>query len=72
MKLRDFLLECEKTISKFNLFSRKYLVSKTFFSGNDSIDGVARIVGKAGISGFTLKADALLHAEILGEVRQEK
>ena len=54
LKLRDFLLECEKINSKSNFFSEKYLILKAGVSTNDSIDGVAKIAGKEGIEGFTL------------------
>ena len=66
LKLIDFLLECEKTNSKFNFFSRKYLALKTGVSANNSINGVARTVGKERIEGFTLKVDTLLDAKGLG------
>ena len=66
LKLRAFLLECERIDSRFNFFSGKYLVFKADVSTNDSIDRVARISGKEEIAGFTLKADTLLDTEGLG------
>ena len=66
LKLRYFMLECEKTKSKSNFFSRKDLVLKAGVSANDSIDEVSRILGKKGILGLTLKVDTLLDAEGLG------
>ena len=69
--LRNFLLDCEKINYKFNLFSRKDLVLKTDVSANDSIDGIARIVGKEGIVGFTLKEHASIDTESIGTVNQE-
>ena len=66
MKLIDFFLECDEMNYKFNFFSRKHLVLKVGVSENDSIEGVARISGKEGTSGFTLKVDTLLDAEELG------
>ena len=46
LKVIDFLLECEKIVSKFNFFSRKYLVFKAGVSEHDSRDAVARVAGK--------------------------
>ena len=54
-KLIDFILEYEKTNSKSNFFNGKDLVLKEGIPVNYSIDRVARIVGKEGIEGFTLK-----------------
>ena len=59
LKVRDFLLECQKIVSKFNFFSRKYLTFKEGVSAHCSIDGVARIAGKEGTEGFTLKVHIL-------------
>ena len=44
---------------------------KAGVSANDSIDGVSRIVWKEGTEGYTLKADASLHAEVLCGGNQE-
>ena len=52
LKLRDFLLECEKRNSKSNLFSRKDLVLKVGVSENHSIYEVVRIVGREGTEGL--------------------
>ena len=59
LKLKDFLLECEKTNSKFDLFSGKYLVLKSGISVNDSTHGVARI-SKKGNRRFHFKSRYLL------------
>ena len=69
LKLRYFLLECEKINSKSNFFSGKHLVLKAGVSANYAIDGLAKITGKEGIEGFTLKSDSLLHVEGLDEVK---
>ena len=61
LKVIDFILECEKIVSKFNFFSKKYLVLKEGISVHYSIDRVAIIVGKDGIKGFTLKTNILLN-----------
>ena len=66
LKLRDFLLNCEKQKSKSNLFSSKDFVLKGGISANDSTDGVATLPGKEGTEVFTLKVDALLDSEGLG------
>ena len=46
LKLKCFLLECEKTSSKSKLFSAKALVLNEVVSENDSIDEIARITVK--------------------------
>ena len=69
LKDRYFLLECNKIVSKFNLFSRKDLVFKAGVSSHDLTHGVARITGKEGIVGYTLKACTLFNAEVLGKKR---
>ena len=71
LKVRYFLLESEKIVSKFKLFSRKDLVFKTGVSAHESTDVIARILGKEGIQSFTLKACTLLYAEGLRGVNQE-
>ena len=43
LKLRDFLLEHEKTNYKCNFSSRNKLVLKKDFHANDSTRGVAKI-----------------------------
>ena len=48
-----------------NLNPTSFLVLKAGVSENYSTDGVARMSGKEGISGFTLKENALLDTEWL-------
>ena len=69
LKVRDFLLDCEKKNYKFNFFSRKESVFKVNVSANGSTYGVAIIVRKEVIKYFTSKADSLLDAEGLGWIK---
>ena len=70
LKVRNFLLECEKIVSKFNFFSRKDSVFKEGVSSHESIDMVDRIAVKEGIVGFTLKVNTVLSAELLAWMDQ--